>query len=62
MTMRCPRCHWYFRKIDKDSGLYECSNPICNCILQTPEVVKRKQQPQQTLTEDKPITNEEVIK
>jgi hypothetical protein len=30
----CPFCNWYLRKINRDVGLYECSNPECNSIIQ----------------------------
>jgi len=31
---RCPNCGWYFRLINEELGLFECSKKECNTLLQ----------------------------
>ena len=42
--MLCPVCGYYFRRIDVELGLYECSNKKCNVIIQhlQQKVIKEK--------------------
>jgi hypothetical protein len=42
MPLNCPRCNWYIRSINKECWLYECSNPLCNAVLQLPEKNQRR--------------------
>ena len=53
---KCPICGWYYRSINRELGLYECSNPKCNSILQyiVPKPIKQKQPVIQTNLEIQP--------
>jgi len=34
MTRICPDCKWFMRNIERSYGVFECSNPDCNLIIQ----------------------------
>lgn len=51
MTLKCPVCKSYFRKISTLHGLYECSTKECNALLQWYKPLKKVKAIQQTLNE-----------
>lgn len=59
--MKCFRCNFWLRPLDKSIQLYECSNPRCNVIIQLSYAIKQQKQkkdPQQTISQS--VLAEEV--